>query len=135
MKTKVSPKLVRTVAFTAMAAFVVCQVSIRVDAQKPDKARSNETTSSAKPSAPKSTAPANNVEYGAKVKANTTESYFMTELVDHLPASDKVPSPDIFKRFVSLLQRTGEGLAARARLHRAGEKRRREGAIPDRCWR
>ncbi len=94
MKTKVSPKLVRTVAFTAMAAFVVCQVSIRVDAQKPDKARSNETTSSAKPSAPKSTAPANNVEYGAKVKANTTESYFMTELVDHLPASDKVPSPD-----------------------------------------
>jgi len=33
-------------------------------------------------------------EYAAKVKANTTESYFMTELVDHLPASDKVPSPD-----------------------------------------
>ncbi len=33
-------------------------------------------------------------EYAKKVKEYTTQSYFMTELVDHLPMSDKVPSPD-----------------------------------------
>jgi hypothetical protein len=36
----------------------------------------------------------NNEEYSAKIKEYTTEKYFLTELVDHLPASDKVPSPD-----------------------------------------
>ena len=36
----------------------------------------------------------NNEDYGAKIKEYTTEKYFLTELVDHLPASDKVPSPD-----------------------------------------
>src|SRR4030095_10517646 len=35
-----------------------------------------------------------NEEYTAKIKEYTTEKYFLTELVDHLPASDKVPSPD-----------------------------------------
>jgi hypothetical protein len=32
--------------------------------------------------------------YGAKIAEYTTEKYFMTELVDHLPASDKIPSPE-----------------------------------------
>lgn len=32
-------------------------------------------------------------EYSDSIKKNTTEKYFLTELVDHLPASDKVPSP------------------------------------------
>ncbi|PYT04655.1 MAG: hypothetical protein DMF60_14615, partial [Acidobacteria bacterium] len=44
----------------------------------------------------KAAAPASkiNEEYSAKIKEYTTEKYFLTELVDHLPASDKVPSPD-----------------------------------------
>lgn len=33
-------------------------------------------------------------EYSKKIREYTTEPYFMTELVDHLPLSDKVPSPD-----------------------------------------
>jgi Zinc carboxypeptidase len=33
-------------------------------------------------------------EYAKKVKDYTTEPYFSTELVDHLPMSDTVPSPD-----------------------------------------
>ncbi|MGI9168345.1 MAG: hypothetical protein ACR2G5_18510 [Pyrinomonadaceae bacterium] len=37
---------------------------------------------------------ANNTDYTNKIKEYTTEPYFMTELVDHLPMSDKVPSPD-----------------------------------------
>ena len=32
--------------------------------------------------------------YTAKIKEYTTEKFFLTELVDHLPASDKVPSPE-----------------------------------------
>ena len=45
---------------------------------------------------PKYTAPLGPLDaaYGAKIKEYTTEKYFLTELVDHLPASDKVPSPD-----------------------------------------
>jgi hypothetical protein len=35
-----------------------------------------------------------NVEYGKKIKEYTTEPYFITEMVDHLPASSCVPSPD-----------------------------------------
>jgi hypothetical protein len=32
--------------------------------------------------------------YTAKIKEYTTEKFFLTELVDHLPASEKVPSPE-----------------------------------------
>ncbi len=32
--------------------------------------------------------------YTAKIREFTTEQFFLTELVDHLPYSDKVPSPD-----------------------------------------
>src|SRR5438093_8170740 len=35
-----------------------------------------------------------NEPYSAEIKKNTTEKFFLTELVDHLPASDKVPSPE-----------------------------------------
>ena len=45
---------------------------------------------------PKYTTPTNPLDaaYGAKIKEFTTEKYFMTELVDHLPASDTIPSPE-----------------------------------------
>src|SRR5829696_2657875 len=44
---------------------------------------------------PKYTTPKSALDtaYGAKIAEYTTEKYFMTELVDHLPSSDKVPSP------------------------------------------
>src|SRR5262245_9685206 len=32
-------------------------------------------------------------EYTAKIREYTTEPFFLTELVDHLPSSDSVPSP------------------------------------------
>jgi hypothetical protein len=32
--------------------------------------------------------------YTAKIKEYTTEKFFLTELVDHLPASDTVPTPE-----------------------------------------
>jgi hypothetical protein len=39
-------------------------------------------------------APANDAAYTAKIKEYTTEPFLLTELVDHLPASTSVPSPD-----------------------------------------
>src|SRR6185369_9857318 len=33
-------------------------------------------------------------DYSKKIKEYTTEKFFLTELVDHLPMSDTVPSPD-----------------------------------------
>src|SRR6516225_559885 len=38
----------------------------------------------------------NDVEYGKKIKEYTTETFFITELVDHLPVSSCVPAPDAF---------------------------------------
>src|SRR5438270_9568590 len=35
----------------------------------------------------------NDPEYAAKIKEYTTDSHFLTEYVDHLPASATVPSP------------------------------------------
>ena len=40
-----------------------------------------------------SVAQQNDADYTAKIKEYTTDPAFLTELVDHLPASDKVPSP------------------------------------------
>src|SRR5260370_4779293 len=37
-----------------------------------------------------------NAEYAKKIKEYTTEPYFITELVDHLPLSSCVPAPDAF---------------------------------------
>ena len=39
-------------------------------------------------------AQANDEEYGKKIREFTTEKFFLTDLVDHLPASSTVPSPD-----------------------------------------
>ena len=93
MKTKVSLRTVSVCLLVLCVAGACWRFSIEVHAQKPDRAKTAHPTAPPKTD-PKSNSTANNAEYAAKVKANTTESYFMTELVDHLPASDKVPSPD-----------------------------------------
>lgn len=64
-------------------------VSALISFSAPISAQSNSTN-------PRYTTPKspNDAAYGAKIKEYTTEKYFMTELVDHLPLSDKVPSPE-----------------------------------------
>src|SRR5688500_812516 len=47
-----------------------------------------------RPQSAASAAGPNNEGYTAKIREYTTEKYFLTELVDHLPASDRVPAPD-----------------------------------------
>ncbi len=38
----------------------------------------------------------NDEAYGKKIREYTTESFFLPDTVDHLPASNSVPSPDKF---------------------------------------
>jgi Zinc carboxypeptidase len=97
MKPKVSLQTFRIFVFTIVLGLALSQVFVRVDAQKSAKPKTAppSTASTAKSTAiRKSDATVNDAEYAAKVKEYTTQSYFMTELVDHLPASDKVPSPE-----------------------------------------
>jgi hypothetical protein len=58
-------------------------------AEKPARSHTK-TETPAKRAAP---AAAEN-DYSKKIKEYTTEKFFLTELVDHLPMSDTVPSPD-----------------------------------------
>ncbi|MFN2531385.1 MAG: M14 family zinc carboxypeptidase [Pyrinomonadaceae bacterium] len=86
-----------------LAASVICLLAIPVLSQSQsgtagahDAASRTNTTSSNPAPNPKYTTPRStlNEAYGAKIAEYTTEKYFLTELVDHLPASDKIPSPD-----------------------------------------
>ena len=93
MKVNPSLRLAIVPLCLVLIAIASWQLSSGVHAQKTEKPRTSHPASASKPAATTKT-PANNAAYGAKIKEYTTESYFMTELVDHLPASDKVPSPD-----------------------------------------
>src|SRR5687768_3831193 len=94
-------------AHRSLCLFLLLLVSaISVFAQTDERNKSSSESSGAAAPAttstranainPKYTTPksALNTAYGAKIAEYTTEKYFMTELVDHLPLSDKVPSPE-----------------------------------------
>src|SRR5499427_6103893 len=93
MKIKVRLRTVGVCLLALCVAGAVSRFSVGVYAQNADKTKTAHPSSAPKTD-PKANPTANDPEYAAKVKEYTTESYFMTELVDHLPASDKVPSPD-----------------------------------------
>src|SRR5215471_13947974 len=93
MKIKVRLRTVSVCLLVLCVAGAVSRFSTGAHAQKPDKTRTAHPSSLPKTDS-KANPTANDPEYAAKVREYTTESYFMTELVDHLPASDKVPSPD-----------------------------------------
>ncbi len=66
----------------------------RLAAQKRTEASSSVAPGTTTTPRAHSTSADSDNEYSKKIKEYTTEPYFMTELVDHLPMSDKVPSPD-----------------------------------------
>ena len=92
-----SPKYLSTFVCAALALFVV---SVPVVAQTESRNKAETETARATAATttvnPKYTTPKSALDtaYGAKIAEYTTEKYFMTELVDHLPLSDKVPSPE-----------------------------------------
>src|SRR5689334_11456357 len=94
MKIRESLRAVGVITTLTLICGSLGQWSSSVHAQKQAKARSAHPTSTKTETKTSTPAGPINAAYTAKIKENTTESYFMTELVDHLPASDKVPSPD-----------------------------------------
>lgn len=86
------------------AVLTLLVLSAQIFAQTDSRNTSPEESGSTARTAPAKTAPINpkyttpkspnDTAYGAKIAEYTTEKYFMTELVDHLPLSDKVPSPE-----------------------------------------
>src|SRR6195256_2578153 len=95
MNAKLSLRKLYAAALSIAFALMLWQFTSGVHAQKAEKPKTAHPPAAGdKKAASKTEAAVNNAEYGAKVKENTTQTYFMTELVDHLPASDKVPSSD-----------------------------------------
>jgi Zinc carboxypeptidase len=99
MKSRISSKALLVLSSIAIVALTLYQFPGRVAAQKakkPQTAHVAAGTNSKATDATTAKAPPVpiNAEYTAKIKEYTTQSYFRTELVDYLPASDKVPSPD-----------------------------------------
>lgn len=81
-------------AILVVLGVTIWQFAAGVRAQQTEKPKTAHPASGNKSSSGKNDTATNNAEYGARVKEYTTQTYFMTELVDHLPASDTVPSPD-----------------------------------------
>src|SRR5215213_7122344 len=94
-----SPELRRVLATFVFVVFAttsaVAQSEARSNAEAAG-ASARRTAARNTPIDPKYTTPKSPLDtaYGARIAEYTTEKYFMTELVDHLPLSDKVPSPD-----------------------------------------
>src|SRR6476619_5187211 len=94
-----SPVLRRLFFSCVLVVFVTASAFAQTDSRT-----ATETSGAANPPAPVRTMPVNpeyttpksplDKAYGAKIAEYTTEKYFLTELVDHLPLSDKVPSPE-----------------------------------------
>src|SRR5262245_25186971 len=96
-----SPRLRTVFACLLIVVFAVTSVNAQTDTR--NRAASEGSGDASAPTAPKNSAinpkyttpkSALDTAYGAKIAEYTTEKYFMTELVDHLPLSDKVPSPE-----------------------------------------
>lgn len=95
----------RCLSALVVLSFALMTFSVPASAQTESQNRSTSENSSTGAPASPAKAPAVNPKYttpksaldtayGAKIAEYTTEKYFMTELVDHLPLSDKVPSPE-----------------------------------------
>lgn len=85
-------------------ALLTFSVPARAQTESRNKSTGENSSTGAPASAPAKAAAVNpkyttpksalDTAYGAKIAEYTTEKYFLTELVDHLPLSDTVPSPE-----------------------------------------
>jgi hypothetical protein len=79
-----------------VVALLILPFTVRFAAAQKRSGAEQSSRSQAKAETPdKSATPAAaENDYSKKIKEYTTEKFFLTELVDHLPMSDTVPSPD-----------------------------------------
>src|SRR4030095_1629991 len=78
----------------ALVFSVLCLAHTTIGQTKVEAQRAQAQNDSTSDSTAGNRAAAADNDYSRKIKEYTTEPYFMTELVDHLPMSAKVPSPD-----------------------------------------
>ena len=151
MKREALPLIARrTLVLIAVwaAVLVLISLSYRVSAQKHTSRQESShpasiATSAAKVTKVDATVDAEN-DYSKKIKEYTTETYFRTELVDHLPMSDKVPSPDKVLGYVigapnkltysKDLYRYYRELAGRRHAFASSARRRNPRKAKNRCW-
>jgi len=91
-KRRISPR--SFLVFLLVATLLILPVTIRLASAQKKTAADKPASSRVKADAPQNAAHAEDNDYSKKIKEYTTEKYFLTELVDHLPMSDTVPSPD-----------------------------------------
>jgi hypothetical protein len=75
-----------------IATLLVLPLTLRL-ASAQSKTSAHQASSHASDETPSTNAAPDN-DYSRKIKEYTTEKFFLTELVDHLPMSDTVPAPD-----------------------------------------
>jgi Zinc carboxypeptidase len=80
--------------FCALALACACAFTLHTAERRAAAQRTSRAQRPAPSPTPSAAANASNADYAAKIREYTTEKYFLTELVDHLPASTTVPSPD-----------------------------------------
>lgn len=83
----------RVSAFALMLSLCT-SLFAQMQPNKTQLADSNSKSTSAKTSSKSTSTQPLNVEYTESILKNTTDKMFLTEIVDHLPASTKVPSPE-----------------------------------------
>src|SRR5215207_3605542 len=93
---RVFPCVVLLVSLAIQAPLVLAQTGARNNTAAETNAGASTSAPRSAAVNPKYTTPKSALDtaYGAKIAEFTTEKYFMTELVAHLPLSDKVPSPE-----------------------------------------
>src|SRR5688572_15198693 len=87
MKCLVTFLLLFVFSFSALAQAPVAKVDSKAKSTAADKAKNP-------PASAGGSAQPVNVAYTESIIKNTTDKMFLTEIVDHLPASTTVPSPD-----------------------------------------
>ena len=92
---RISPRVLFVLPLIVVALLIL-PFTVRFAAAQKRSGAEQSSRSHAKAETPdKSTTPAAaENDYSKKIKEYTTEKFFLTELVDHLPMSDTVPSPD-----------------------------------------
>ncbi len=78
----------------ACASLLACAAALLVSLPALAQRRGDKTPPAAANAATAAAAARNDEAYTAKIREYTTEKFFLTELVDHLPASDRVPTPE-----------------------------------------
>src|SRR5258705_11957673 len=91
---RISPRVLFVLSLMIVALLILPFTTRLASAQRQNSAERPVRSHAKTETSGKNAMPAAENDYSRKIKEYTTEKFFLTELVDHLPMSDTVPSPD-----------------------------------------